>query len=215
VDLLLRKVSELKDVAKFKGTEEKFRTSEKLVTLCRKLSVIAEIRDPSKIGREHRDDYYTHLVALTKKHLFANPSQKNWSNFCADPGNRKIHKILQEFGIRQELFSDNADATYTPLQNSNRNITIEELYELCQIQFNFDGTMSSFKRYLQRTYGSFAEYCIEKGYDINNTRWESKETAIRVAEKLGSIEEIKTRSASLYKYLEENNLFKKANLRAS
>lgn len=208
MDLLLRKVSELKELAKFKGTEEKFRSSDKLVTLCRKMGVIAEIRDPAKIGRDFRDDYYTHLVALTKKHLFANPDQKCWAKFCADPANRKVHMILQEFGVRQELFSDSEVAVYTPLQSSDRNITIEELYELCQIQFNFDGSMSSFKRYLQRTYGSFAEYCIEKGYDINSCKWETEETAMRVAHRLGSIDEIKRKSSSLYNFLESKNLLK-------
>jgi hypothetical protein len=208
MDLLLKKVSELKEAAKFKGTEEQFRNSEKMVTLCRKLGVIAEIRDPSKVGHDYRDDYYTHLISLTKKHLFANPEQKSWSKFCSDPANRKIHKILQEFGVRQELFTDDDEAVYNPLQPSSRNITIEELYELCQIQFNFDGSMSSFKRYLQRTYGSFAEYCIDKGYDINSCKWESEETALRVAFRLGSVDEIKKRSSSLYNFLESKNLLK-------
>lgn len=208
MDLLLKKVSELKEAAKFKGTEDQFRSSEKLVLTCRKLGAIAEIRDPSKIHRDVREDYYIHLVALTKKHLFANPEQKSWTKFCSDPANRKIHKILQEFGVRQELFANDEEAVYSPLAPSSRNITIEELYELCQIQFNFDGSMSSFKRYLQRTYGSFAEYCIEKGYDINSCKWESEETAMRVALRLGDIDEIKKKSSSLYNFLESKNLLK-------
>ena len=206
MDLLLKKVADLKKLASFRGSDDQFRKSEKLVQTCRRLGFIAEIRDPSKVPIEHRDDYFTHLIALTKKHLFANPDQKSWVRFCSDPANRKIHPILQEFGVRQELFSDDVEATYSPLQPSSRNITIEELYELCQIQFNFDGSMSSFKRYLQRTYGSFAEYCIEKGYDINSCKWESEETALRVAHRLGSIDEIKRKSSSLYNFLESKKL---------
>lgn len=206
MDLLLKKVSDLKKLANFKGSDDQFRKSEKLVQTCRRLGFIAEVRDPSKITKEQRDDYFTHLVALTKKHLFANPAQKSWAKFCSDPANRKIHPLLQEFGVRQELFSDDIEAKYNPLQPSSRNITIEELYELCQIQFNFDGSMSSFKRYLQRTYGSFAEYCIDKGYDINSCKWESEETALRVAHRLGSIEEIKRKSSSLYNFLESKKL---------
>lgn len=209
MDLLLKKVSELKAASGFKGTDEQFRNSEKLVFVCRKLGFISDIKYPTKINKAVRDDYYTHLVALTKKHLFANPEQKSWHKFCSDPANRKIHKILQEFGVRQELFSNDEDAVYNPLQPSSRNITIEELYELCQIQFNFDGSMSSFKRYLQRTYGSFAEYCIDKGYDINSCKWESEETAMRVAFRLGSTEEIKKKSLSLYNFLSTKGLLKK------
>lgn len=206
MDLLLKKVSELRELAKFRGTADAFRSSPKLVLICRKLGLVAEVRDPSLIARTARDEYYTHLVTLTKKFLFANPEQKCWSKFCADAGNRKMSKILNEFGVRAELFSDNENATYNPVQPNARNITIEELHELCQIQFNFDGSLGSFKRYLQRTYGSFAEYCIAKGYDINTCRWESEETALRVANQIGSVEEIKRRSSSLYNFLESKNL---------
>ncbi len=208
MDLLIKKVSELKVLSKFKGSDANFKASDKIVTWCRKLGFIAEIRDPSDIRSDFRDDYYTHLVALTKKHLFANPEQKNWAKFCSDPANRKVQKILQEFGVRQELFTDDDTAVYSPLQTSSRNITIEELHALCEIQFNFDGSISSFKRYLQRTYGSFAEYCIEKGYDINSCKWESEETALRVATRLGTAEEIKKKSSSLYNFLESKGLLK-------
>lgn len=206
MDLLLMKVGELKAKASFKGSDEDFRSTAKLVKMCRRLGVIAEVRDPSHIVRTSRDEYYTHLVALTKKFLFANPEQKAWSKFCADPGNRKTSKILKEFGVKAELFSDDEEAVYNPIDPGTRNITIEELYELCQIQFNFAGSLGSFKRYLQRTYGSFAEYCISKGYDINNCKWESEETALRVAGQIGSLEELKKRSPSLYKFLESKDL---------
>lgn len=209
MDLLIKKVSEIKVQARFKGSDVQFRSSQKLVLFCRRSGLIAEVRDPTDINIECRDDYYTHLVALTKKHLFANPEQKNWAKFCADPANRKTQKILQEFGVRQELFSSDEAAVYSPFQNPSRNLTIEEFYYLCQIQFNFDGSLSAFKRYVQRTYGSFAEYCIDKGYDINSCRWESEETALRVATRLGTIPEIKRKSSSLYNFLESKGLLKK------
>ena len=108
------------------------------------------------------------------------------------------------------LFTDDIEEQYDPLIPDSKRVTLEELYEVYRIKFNFNGSLQSFKRQITRTYGSYAEYCLKKGYDINTTRWDSEETALRVARKLGSIEEIGRKSPSLLKYLEERKLTKKA-----
>ena len=70
-------------------------------------------------------------------------------------------------------------------------LTLEEFYELCQIQFSYDGLFGAFKKLVSKKYGSFVEYYLERGYDINNTNWENDETALRVVKKIGSTEEVK------------------------
>ena len=209
MDQLLRTVSAIMEEYKARGSTKQFKSSAELVLACRKLGVIAEILSPTEIHKASREDYFTHLCGLTKKYLFGNPEQKHWSTFVSDPANRKVHKILHEFGVRQELFSDDQNEVYTPLTPSSRRITLEEFYEVCQIQFNFGGSFPAFKRYIQKTYGSFAEYCILKGFEINTTNWDSAETALRVAEKIGGIDEIKRRSPSLHKYLIDDDLITK------
>src|SRR5690606_27763455 len=112
-----------------------------------RLGVIAEIFDPAEIHKGSRDDYFTHLCCLTKKYLFTNPEQKFWGKFILDPGNRKAHKILHEFGVRQELFSDSPEETYSPFTPSATRLTLEEFYEVCQIQFRYAGSFLAFKKY--------------------------------------------------------------------
>ena len=54
--------------------------------------------------------------------------------------------------------------------------------------------------------GHFCRAPKSRGYDINGTKWESDETAIRVACKLGSLDAIEQKSISLFKYLQQRDL---------
>lgn len=212
MDSLIKSVKELKELAKYSGTLSDFKHSKELVLCCRKHGFIADIRNPSDICKSAQDDYYTHLCALAKKYLFEHRDLKFWDKFAASSDNRKSHKILHEFGVARGsgIFSEEAEDKYDPAESNTKKITLEELYDVYQIKYNFDGSFLSFKRQLQKTYGSYAEFCLVKGLDINTTKWESDETAIRVARKLGSVEKVKEKSPSLLKYLEDKKLLKEA-----
>lgn len=211
MDHLIKSVKDLKALASYSGSLNQFRASKDLVEVCRKNGFVADIRDPSVICKSAFDDYFTHLCALTKVFLFRHRDLKVWTRFVAHPECRKIQKIFHEIGIARSsgLFTDDVEALYDPLISDSKRVTLEELYEVYRIKFNFDGSLQSFKRQITRTYGSYAEYCLNKGYDINTTRWDSEETALRVARKLGNFEEIQRKSPSLMKYLEDNELTKK------
>ena len=207
MDSLIKSVQELKELSGYKGGLKQFRSSSDLVVFCRKNQLIADIKDPADICKNCSDDYYTHLTALTKKYLFENKDMKSWEKFASNPENRKAHKILHEFGVRGELFSEKSDDEYDPITPNATRITIEDLHEIYQIKFNYEGSLQTFKKQIWRMYGSYAEFCLEKGYDINNVRWEP-DFATRVANKIGSKNAIQKRCPTLWKYLVENNLTK-------
>jgi hypothetical protein len=212
MDQLIRSVKKLKELSAYGGSLAQFKSSKDLVEVCRRHGLIADIKDPSTICKSSLDDYFTHLCALTKVFLFEHPDLKVWAKFAEYPECRKIQKIFHEIGIARSsgLFTDDVEAQYDPLIPDSKRVTLEELFEVYRIKFNFSGSLQSFKRQITRTYGSYAEYCLKKGYDINTTRWDSEETALRVARKLGSLEEVQRKSPSLLKYLEERKLIKKA-----
>ncbi|KYG67624.1 hypothetical protein AZI85_17240 [Bdellovibrio bacteriovorus] len=212
MDSLVRSVAELKEMAGYKGNLAKFKSSKELVLCCRKFGVIADIKDPSDICKSSFDDYYTHLCALAKKYLFEHRDLKFWSKFATSHDNRKVHKIFHEFGVARGsgIFSEEPDDKYDPTESNTTKITLEELYDVYQIKYNFDGSFLSFKKQIQKAYGSYAEFCLAKGLDINTTKWESDETAIRVARKLGSVDAVKEKCPSLLKYLEDKKLLREA-----
>jgi hypothetical protein len=211
MDALVKSAKELKALSSYSGSLAQFKSSKDLVEVCRRNGFIADIKDPSTICRFAFDEYFTHLCALTKVFLFAHRELKVWKRFASHPECRKVSKIFHEIGIARSsgLFTDEEEAIYDPLIPDSKRVTLEELYEVYRIKFNFNGSLMSFKRQLTRTYGSYAEYCLSKGYDINTTKWDSEETAIRVAKKLGSVEAIQRKSPSLLKYLEDRKLLTK------
>jgi hypothetical protein len=207
MDALLSQLRKAFDESKFKGTFEDFKTSEAAITWALNKNRILRLQ-PQDLAREHRKVYTQHLTKMTKEYLQKNKNIKTWRDFAEHADNKSVHKILHQFGVRGEVFgieSFQDEAQVQKTQNPT-SITILELYELYQIQHHYNGTFSSFKRVIQRKYGSFAEFCIKKGYDINSSKWESDESAVRVAKALGSISEVKKRSTSLMKYLTENDL---------
>ncbi|MFN7455467.1 MAG: hypothetical protein ACK5RO_12505 [Pseudobdellovibrionaceae bacterium] len=211
MDQLIRSVKDLKQLSSYSGTLTQFKSSKELVDTCRRHGLRADVKDPSSICKKSFDDYFTHLTALTKVFLFAHRDLKVWSKFASHPECRKVSKIFHEIGIARSsgLFTDEEDVAYDPLIPDSKRVTLEQLYEVYKIKRNYSGTLMAFKRQITRMYGSYAEYCLNKGYDINTTKWDSEDTAIRVARKLGSIEEIQRKSSSLLKYLEEKKLLKK------
>lgn len=211
MDSLIRSVADLKDLASYKGSLKQFRSSRELVDTCRRHGLIADIKNPAEICKSAFDDYFTHLCALAKKYLFEKRHLKVWSKFASDPGCRKASKIFHEIGVARSsgLFVEEEDVEYDPRLPDSKRVTLEELYEVYRIKFNYAGSLAAFRRQIMRLYGSYAEYCLAKGYDINTTKWDSEETAIRVAKKLGSPAEIQKQCPSLWKYLEERKLASK------
>jgi hypothetical protein len=212
MDSFIKSVADLKELCGYKGSLAQFRRSKELVNFCRRNGLIADIKKPSDICKPMLDEYYTHLCALAKKYLFEHRNLKYWEKFASSPENRKVHKILHEFGVARGsgIFSDEPEDKYDPVESSTKRITLEELYDVYQIKYNFEGSFLAFKKQIQKAYGSYAEFCLAKGLDINTTKWDSEETAIRVAKKLGSIAILKERCPSLLKYLKNKNLLSHA-----
>lgn len=211
MDDMVMSVKDLKKLSSYSGSLKQFKSSKELVEVCRRNSLIADIKDPAQINKGSFDDYFTHLCALTKQYLFEHRELKVWDKFASSAECKKVAKIFHEIGIARSsgLFSDGEDEEYDPLIPNSKRVTLEELYEVYSLKYNFNGSLQSFKRQITRMYGSYAEYCLQKGYDINTTKWDSEETAIRVARKLGSLSEIERKSPSLLKYLDERNLTKR------
>ena len=207
MDELLIVARDAKESCAFQGSTEEFRRSPELVDWCIKHRRIIRL-SPQEMSREERERYTDYLAELMREYLKAHPEVKNWSAFASRSGTNKVQALFHQFGVRGEVFgieSFQEEELEQPARPQT-NLTIEEFYEMCQIQFHYEGSLGSFKKIIARRYGSFAEYCISRGYDINGTKWESDETAIRVAGKLGSLGAIEQKSISLFKYLQQRDL---------
>lgn len=207
MDHLLTFARDAKESSGFAGSTEEFKGSPDLVTWCIRNRRIVRISS-QELSRTEKDRYTDFLVTLLREYLKANPHVTSWSDFASRPENNKVRALFHLFGVRGEVFGvESFQGDDIPqAARSRTNLTFEEFYEMCQIQFHYQGSFGSFKKLISKKYGSFAEYCILKGLDINGTKWESDETATRVAKKLGSIEAIKYRAASLFKYLSDRDL---------
>jgi hypothetical protein len=205
MDALLRSIRELKEETGFKGKLSDFKGSETIIKYCIKNGLIAKGLSHSSIENDLREKYFQHLLRLTKDFLQNNKAINSWEDLEERTDCSQAAKILFSFGVRGEILNLLTIEDNSP-KKSPTFITIEELHELCKIKFNYKGSISAFKSYLQKEYGSYAEYCLQKGYDINTTKWETPESAIRCAKKIGCLDAVKVKSISLYKYLEENNL---------
>ncbi|MBS1984819.1 MAG: DUF2779 domain-containing protein [Bdellovibrionales bacterium] len=203
MDSLLRFVRDAQKACMFEGTREEFLRSDAFLRFCKSEGVIVRVR-PQDLDPEKRHKFADHLRDLAKQFLTEHPEVKTWSDFASLRETRKAQLLIHEFGVRAELFNEVQPESRQ--ERPRTNLTLPEFYELCQIQFNFDGSFGSFKKHVAKQFGSFAEYCLMKGYDINNTKWESDETAVRVARKLGSIEVVKAKSPTLFTYLSERDL---------
>jgi hypothetical protein len=208
MDKKLRTIKEIKDALEYEGKVSDLKGDDKLLNFCFKNCVIVKLQ-PSDLNKDQKEKYTNFLIELTKQYLDGKPEIDSWESFRQQADTKKSHGFLHEFGVKGEVFPfGDAELEQTPISRPKTSLTLQEFYEMCQIQFHYSGSYSAFNRMIGRQYGSFAEYCILKGYDINSTRWESDETALRVAAKLGSLEAVKQRSKSLLKYLEENELLK-------
>ncbi len=206
MDKLLKTLKEIKDIMNFRGTINELSSLEDFTNRCKKLNLIPSNIRLTHIPREMRDDFINYLVEMTHQFVLKNKID-SWKEFERHPGCIRISSLLFQFGVRGVIFplEFENDIVVNHIEE-NKKITLREFYQLYQIQFNYDGSFGSFKKFVEKKYGSFAEYCLLKGYDINNTKWESEETAIRVAQKIGTPNQVKLKSTSLYKYLEERNL---------
>lgn len=210
MDKKLRTLREIKEALEYEGKIGDLKGDDRLINFCFKNCVIVKLQ-PSDLSSAQKEKYTNFLVDLTKEYLKTKPEIESWESFRQQSDTKKSHGFLHEFGVKGEVFPfGETEVEVTPASRPKTSLTLQEFYEMCQIQFHYSGTYSAFNRMIGRQYGSFAEYCILKGYDINSTRWESDETALRVAAKLGSLDAVKTRSKSLLKYLEEKDLVRVA-----
>jgi len=210
VDQFIISLLEIKEAIKFEGSIEDLKESGLFVSYCKSKKLIAIVL-PNHLNKKDRSEYVEYLVRIAKKYIKENTQVRSWADFQKQKDTRKVHKMLHEYGVTAELFPLECLTEQKKLSSrSKTSLTMPEFYEMCQIQFHFQGSFLSFKKFVQRQYGSFAEYCILKGYDINSSKWESDETAIRVAKKLGSINAVKEKSKSLYKYLVDRKLLEEA-----
>lgn len=214
MDSLLITVKELFELSNNEGKLTDFKGSEEMVDLAIETNSIISNVKPQDIEKELRDRYYNHLVQVTSSAIDSADDALTWVMFSQNKKNKKSSKIIFDFGVKNHFFD--ADGALRQLNNEEKKqdfpktrVTIEELYELCKINFNFSGSKAAFKRHIQKTYGSYAEYCLFKGYDINATKWEDPKAALRCAKKIGSLDEVKKKSMSLYNYLGEHNLLDK------
>lgn len=206
MDSKLKALKDIKEAIKYEGSVTELKNDDRLLDYCFKNFVIVKLK-PGDLSREQREKYIDFLVEMTKDHITSRPEVTTWDDFKKLPDTKKVHGMLHEFGVKGEVFpyEKNKVDTQSP-ERSKTSLTLDEFYELCQVQFNYNGSLGSFKKFIAKQYGSFAEYCIIKGYDVNNTKWENDETALRVARKLGSRDAIAKRSKSLLKYLEDKEL---------
>ena len=208
MDHLIISLTEAKTCSGFDGKTAEFKKSRELVEFCIKNNKIVDSVHPSEMNDGLFNFYFNHLLNMTRTIVSHLTDFNGIDDLKNRPAFRKSFKILWEFGVIGEIrnHSEGSSKLFEDQKRSATSITIKELYEVALVQLSFSGSELAFKKQVQRLYGSFAEYCIEKGYDINTTKWESNETALRVAKKIGSIEAVKNKSKSLYKYLLENNL---------
>ena len=207
MDNLIVLAKDAKDSSGYVGSTDEFKHSAEVVSWCVENRRIIRLSPQEMTGAE-KNRYTDFLVSLMREYLIAHPKVTTWSEFASLPENNKTQALFHQFGVRGEVFGVESfqDDEAPRAERSRKNLTFMEFYELCQIQFHYEGSFGSFKKLIARKYGSFAEYCILRGYDINGTKWENDETAIRVAQKLGSLTEIKNRAGSLYKYLHDHRL---------
>jgi hypothetical protein len=208
MDQQLISIREIQKLEEVRGNRDDFVKSDEFLKICSKHKAIPRDLKKSSLNKTKRDLYIDYLVSLTQEYIDEN-SIVSWDHFKSKDNTRRVAKLLFEFGVPGEVNYYGCSESKTENSEELTKLTFKEFYELCQIQFNYEGSYGSFKKMVSKKYGSFAEYCLERGYDINNTKWENDETAVRVAEKIGSLEDIKTKSNSLYKYLLENGLTKR------
>jgi hypothetical protein len=210
MDSKIKDLKVLKIARGHAGTLKDFKGSLEMVEICEQMQAIAKSVLHGAIKREPvglKDRYTNHLCRLATAFLKENPSVRSWDDFRALSCSRQSWKVLWDFGVKSAVF----DAVESAAENTEKRptrtrVTVEEVYELCRIRFNYSGSLTAFRRQITEHYGSFAEYCLQKGYDLNQTKWEDKATAMRCARKIGTAEAIKSRSVTLFNYLNENRL---------
>ena len=202
----LVELAEAKTACGFKGSQAEFKKSKELIDYCIKNRKIVRVTSPTQLNLEHFHEYHKHLLKLARAFV-REKKLRTWDELQNHAETTKVAKILHEFGVRSELFQNEVDE-----EVEDPGVTLTQIWEAAKVHYGFKGSEGSFKRWLQERYGSVAEYCLAKGLPINATKWESHETAIRVAKKLGSLNEIRAKSKSLYKYLDSEDLISKLKL---
>jgi hypothetical protein len=192
----------------YDGRKNDFLGSGQFLIWCRTNVVLIRLI-PGQLRKEHRIDYIQYLDQMIRS-SFGDFSQfDDWNHFATQENNVNIANLVQEFGLRSTFFKEtqgsNTRIDYSK-ETSDKRITIQEVYEAACVKLGYNGTLGSFKTYISHHYGSFAEYCVGKGYDVNECKWQNKKTAMRVAKMFSGKKEIQARAPGLYAYLKRQHL---------
>jgi hypothetical protein len=206
MDHLIISIKQIHAQTREQITIGEYKGSSQLVNACIRLKVIAKGASAQSFLKSDRDRYTTFLESLARDYLAAHPNVKSWDAFKVVSENRAVAKIFFDYGVKNSVFDNLGEQKSGHQSVERKRVTVEDLHEICVIRFNFTGSIVSFKRMIEDHFGSYAEYCITKGYELNQSKWDDREAAIRCAKKLGSLEEIRDRSASLYKFIVDNDL---------
>src|SRR5438552_48196 len=144
MDELLTFARDAKESCGFEGSAAEFKRSPALIDWCIEHHRIIRL-SPQELSREGKERYTDYLVELIREYLKAHPEMKNWSAFASRPENRKVQALFQQFGVRGEVFgieSFQEEELEQPARPQT-NLTIEEFYEMCQIQFHYEGSLGS------------------------------------------------------------------------
>jgi hypothetical protein len=211
MDSMLKTLTEVRRAMGFKGTNGELLISEELIYFCVENQIILKsVKSKDMDSVLYEEKYYPFLLNSAWKQLASLKHLDDADQLRSEPGYQKVAKVLWDHGVFGDLrerfkkYREDENASIKVKQQPK--ITLAEVHLNCQIYHGYTGSYSAFMKHIQRTYGSFAEYCLQKGYDINTTKWGDKDTALRVARKIGSEVEIKHQSPSLYKFLIENGL---------
>ncbi len=142
MDELLIFARNAKESCAFQGSTEEFKRSPELVDWCIKHRRIIRL-SPQEMSREERERYTDYLAELMREYLKAHPEVKNWSAFASRSGTNKVQALFHQFGVRGEVFgieSFQEEELEQPARPQT-NLTIEEFYEMCQIQFHYEGSL--------------------------------------------------------------------------
>ncbi len=213
LDSCLKNLIEVKREMNFKGSNKELLVSIELIDYCVNHKLILKNASKSDFNKKmYEEKYYPHLLRLGWEFLLSKEHLSNADELMRQPGCRKAGKVLWNHGVfgdlREQFTAYQRDKSEKFKAKHRPSLTLSQLYEICQIYHGFEGSESSFRRHIQRTYGSFAEYCLQKGYDINASKWEDPEAALRVAKKFESFEALKYGCPSLLKFLQDKDLLR-------
>jgi hypothetical protein len=214
MDEMLITLTEARRALGFDGTNSELLKTEELIHFCvENQFILKSVKKSDLHSKLYEEKYYPFMLKAAWQHLIKLEHIEDADQLKSEPGYQKVSKVLWSHGVfgdlRDKLKEYKKEQATRHAVAEQPKLTLAELHEICQIYHGYEGSYSAFARHIQRTYGSFAEYCLQKGYDVNTTKWEDQDAAVRVAKKIGDPMKIKYKSPSLLKFLKDKGLLEK------